>query len=97
MDCKHEKLQIISTVPHGTSVICATFGCESHFERGEYIILTKAQDKLREDVVKAVRSADPKHIAFLLDTRNLTMGAGKMNVVEMALDALDKGDNERGL
>ena len=63
MDCKHEKLQIISTVPHGTSVICATFGCESHFERGEYIILTKAQHQLMQDTVEAGREISRYYIA----------------------------------
>ena len=92
-DCKHKPYPVDD---FGLKVTDAYFHCAHDCGRGfnleEVVILTKAQHEAREDVKKAARDAlksyrTPDDDAF----------PDKMIVLQQNLDALDKGDNERGL
>ena len=95
MDCKHEKgLKWHGTFGDKPAYDCIE-DCDLLFTEDEVIILTKAQHDLTQAVVEAIRKADPAHIAFLLEDRGLPIGRNRMNAVEKALTALDKGDENK--
>ncbi|KKN49509.1 hypothetical protein LCGC14_0642160 [marine sediment metagenome] len=104
MDCKHEKIDTWVCIDEKVYYECHE--CKEDIPREDVIILTKAQHQLMQDMAKAGREFRLLEIGKgdAWDTDAIkSMGEDATQVdkarlkLDKALDALDKGNNERGL
>ena len=95
MDCKHED----DSLPRSEMAYCDDCKDPVWISDDDYVILSKAQHQLREDVVKAGEKVSEAWKTWKADKgfRGYSELSDALDDFAVNVDALDKRNNERGL
>ena len=91
MECNHViGIDTVEDYPDA-EIYYLCLNCPAQFKKEDVAVITKAQHLLEQVVLKELRKADPAHMKFLFESKDLPIAAGRMLDIQKALVALYKG------